>query len=173
MIECWLPAPGFEQNYEVSDLGRIRSLYFDPPRLCRLGQDSNDYLTVALTKEGRRTTKTVHRMVALAFHAERRNILHSQVAHLDGNRRNAKASNLKWVSKVENESHKRLHGTHGAGEMHPRARLTSADVLEIRAAVGPHAAIGERYGVTAYTVSDIKTGKRWSSLQGIAQEPTP
>lgn len=33
MTELWRPCPDFEGIYEVSDTGRVRSLYVDPPRL--------------------------------------------------------------------------------------------------------------------------------------------
>src|SRR5262245_5051542 len=106
----WLPVVGYEGLYEVSDDGRVRSLHNRtlglalPPFL-----DEDGYPRVHLNREGRRRNRRIHRLVAEAFHARHRNILHNEVAHLDGSRTNACASNLKWVSKAENNSHKRLH----------------------------------------------------------------
>jgi hypothetical protein len=128
------------------------------------GGGADGYPIVSLYREGKRTGIAVHRLIALTFKPEGRNVLHCEVAHLDGDRTNARDSNLKWVSKVENHSHKRQHGTHQAGEKHPRARLTEASVLAIRRACVPYATLAARYGVSWHTISDIKRGKRWKEV---------
>lgn len=165
--EEWRAVPDFEGLYEVSSLGRIRSLYFDPPRLCAFSADKSGYPIVQMNKNGRRICKVVHRLVCRAFHGEP-TALHKEAAHLDGNRTNPAASNLKWCSKAENHSHKRAHGSHGAGEKHPRALLTEADVYRIIARI----AVGERdstiaadFGVKPRTINGIARGKAWRHLQ--------
>jgi hypothetical protein len=168
----WRPAPGFEDRYEVSNLGDVRSLYFDPPRLLKPYPDKDGYPVVALWRDQERTQMNLHRLVAETFHAARRNPLHKEVAHLDGHRLNCKAENLKWVSKVENQSHKRLHGTHLAGERHPRAKLTIEAVREIRASPGARAALARRFGVSPYAIDDVRSGKSWRSVSE-ADAPTP
>lgn len=163
MIEEWRPVPGYERLYEVSSLGRLRSLRLRPPRVLVATPNADGYPIVQLCNGGRKIMK-LHRVVALTFHGEMQNALHCEVAHLDGVRDNARADNLKWVSKVENHSHKRLHGTHQAGERHPRAKLTEANVIAIRRAAQPYGALAEKYGVSYYTIYDIKSGKSWKSL---------
>jgi hypothetical protein len=161
-IECWLPCPDFEGLYEVSSLGRVRSLYFDPPRVIAQGVDRTDYPTVALSKDRFRTTKTVHRLVCRAFHGEPR-APHREAAHLDGVRTNCRADNLQWVGKVQNHFHMRAHGTHPAGERHGAAKLTAAQVREIRSAHGwrINAELGRKYGVNPSTIGSIRCGKTW------------
>lgn len=176
MTERWLPIPGYEGRYEVSDLGRVKSL----PRIeiaknghrrvvkgCILKQCRNcdGYPYICLRRRGGNAGyATVHRLVALTFHGDKRTILHNEVAHLDGDCANPRADNLKWVSKIENHWHKRAHGTHGAGEKHPRAKLTTEQALAIKAARGRYSEIARSYQISGNTVSDIKRGRRWKHL---------
>lgn len=163
MTEEWRPAPDYEGLYEVSSLGRVRSLYFGEPRPSRLGADTDGYPMVMLTKDGKRSPKKVHRLVCVAFHGPSRPV-HREVAHLDGDKTNARADNLKWCSKVENHSHKRRHGTHQEGERHPNARLSESAVREIRQSTGLRTPMAERYGISIHTVTDIRNGRRWAKL---------
>jgi hypothetical protein len=167
MIERWLPISGYEHWYEVSNLGRVRSFARGPVRILARHSNKDGYPLVSLNRDGRRHGFAVHRLVA-ETHVPGRNVLHKEVAHLDGDRANARADNLKWVSKVENHSHKRLHGTHQGGEMHPRAKLTEAEAREIgaRARRGESAArIGREFGVAGSTVRDIRDYRRWRAAQ--------
>lgn len=158
--EQWRQLPDYEGAYEVSSLGRIRSLYFVPPRICKLGCDSNGYSTVALSKDGRRTTKTVHRLVCRAFHGEPY-LIWNEAAHLDGDRANPSADNLRWVNKVENHDHMRRHGTHPAGHRNGRSKLSPVQVAAIRSATNRYPALAERYGVSVSTIERIRAGKTY------------
>jgi len=166
--KAWRPISGLEGAYAVSAYGEVYS--FRRHRRLRPYYDKDGYPRVTLLKPGggtlveRKIHPRVHRLVAEAFHADRRNILHCEVAHLDGDRTNACADNLKWVSRVENQSHKKAHGTHQAGEKHPQAKLTEANVVAIRHASVPYALLAERYGVSYHTISDIKRGVRWTHV---------
>lgn len=126
--------------------------------------DGDGYPIVMLTRDKRRTPKRVHRLIAVAFWGESQNALHKEVAHLDGNRSNCRASNLKWVSRRENISHKRIHGTAFIGSAHPRAKLSESDVIAIRAARRPAMELAELYGVSKHTISDIRRRRRWCHI---------
>jgi hypothetical protein len=160
-LEEWRPATGFEGRYHVSSLGRVRSLYFKPPRLVSTQLDKDGYPLIWLWRGQKRRAMNLHRLVAETFHADKRNALHNEVAHLDNDRANSRADNLKWVSKAENAFHRREHGTHGAGELHPRAKLSWPQVLEIRLRPGKASEIALRYGVSRHTIYDIWQGRRW------------
>jgi hypothetical protein len=168
-VEEWRPLPDYEGLYEVSNLGRVRSLHerHKEPRLCFIGTDSCGYLTVGLNRAGKRTTRTVHRLVCRAFHGEQPNPLHNEVGHLDGNRTNARADNLKWVSKRENHSHRRLHGTAHIGSAHPRALLSEADVTKICQLLMVRSArsVADQFGVSSSAIEDIRSGKNWRHVQ--------
>ncbi len=163
--EEWRAVVGFEGRYEVSDLGRVRRIG-NAPRTPTPNHDG--YPEVCFWVDGKVRNFKVHRLVCRAFHGPD-NILHNEVAHLDGSRDNARADNLKWASKVENHHHKRLHGTHQAGENHPSAKLTTVQVmqaLEMLASGTSTTSIAAMFGVSAAAIDDIKRRRRWRHIVG-------
>ena len=108
--EHWLPVVGYENLYEVSDRGRVRSLI----RKTRISDkenfimkqktDSNGYFRVNLYKDGMlKKSELVSRMVAIAFIPNPENL--PQVGHMDDNKRNNDVSNLYWTDSKENNNH--------------------------------------------------------------------
>jgi hypothetical protein len=164
MQEEWRPCPDFEHWYEVSSFGRVRS-HARGTRILYQGTDKDGYPTVALNKDGKRTTRNVHRLVCRAFHGEPYAPCR-EAAHLDGDRTNARADNLKWVGKVQNHFHMRVHGTHVGGDNHPSAKLTSAIVQHIRALPKPVncAALAREYGVSQVSLYRAYVGKTWRDV---------
>jgi hypothetical protein len=162
--EEWRAVLGFEGYYEVSDLGAVRSRHFDPPQPKKHRLNCCGYPVLVLYGGGKRRTVPLHRLVAEVFRADQRNALHCEVAHLDGNRLNASADNLKWVSRSENLSHRHQHGTDDRGERHSSARLTNAQAVEIRSlrAKRKYRELAAEYGVGLRTIHDIVYGRRYA-----------
>lgn len=110
--ETWLPVPGFEGFYDVSDLGRVRSLPRQRTRGCILKQHPvgvDRRMQVTLSREGAVSSKMVHRLVGEAFLGPMPEGLETR--HLDGNCRNNAAYNLKYGTHAENMADQILHGT--------------------------------------------------------------
>jgi hypothetical protein len=117
-VEVWLPVVGYEELYEVSDLGRVRSLDRlgkDGRRLkgrvmkLNLGKDGYPRIRLA-DGLGNKPGFTVASLVIVAFTGPRQCGL--EVRHLDGNSQNNHAVNLVWGTHLENEADKKIHGTH-------------------------------------------------------------
>lgn len=53
-----------------------------------------------------------------------------------------------------------------SGDDHPRAKLTAADVIEIRRSKTPVADLCARFGVTKHAIYSVRSGKSWRSLVG-------
>lgn len=102
--EIWRDVIGYEGRYQVSDLGRVKSFVKDGngKLLKMFDSPTNDYLKVELWKNGSQSTKRVHQLVAEHFIDVPDNSLIMVVDHLDGNKTNNKAENLKYVSHREN-----------------------------------------------------------------------
>ena len=94
----WLPVPGFETLYEVSDEGEIRSLCgrYGFNRVLKLGVGSKGYLNVSLCNKGHQKTANVHRIVATVFIPNPDGL--PCINHKDGNKQNNFVSNLEWCS---------------------------------------------------------------------------
>lgn len=107
-------------------------------------------------------TALVHRLVLSAFSGPGAPGL--EAAHGDGCRTNNVASNLRWATRKENLADRVIHGTDQSGERHPMAKITEAEVTEIRALRGTATmvAIGERFGIGRSQVCRIQNGQRWS-----------
>jgi hypothetical protein len=129
--EEWLPIPGYEGIYEVSDYGRVRSVdrYVPPGRggtrwrfrrgqIRKPGHDRKGYLFVPLyaadpnAKNGK--NGWVHRLVLLAFVGpppeEGMYALHNNGDHSDN-----RLCNLRWGTPSENIWDSVAHGTHFNG----------------------------------------------------------
>ena len=94
MNEEWLPIFDME-DYEVSNLGAIRNARTD--RILKTFYDRYGNEQVRLYVERQRHTYQVSRLVALAFCDGYEKGL--EVWHMDGNRRNNRADNLKWKTR--------------------------------------------------------------------------
>lgn len=109
--EDWRSVPGYQGLYEVSSLGRVRSL----PRMgtagkVLVGATVRGYQSVDLWCENQASNWRVNRLVATTFH---RPALPGEVCrHLNGNSLDNRACNLAWGSEVENAADTLRMGRH-------------------------------------------------------------
>jgi hypothetical protein len=126
--EIWKDIKGYEGLYQVSNLGRVKSLKRTvnkkngrkqtiQERFLKPRGNSNGYLRVYL-REGGYTGKnfSVHRLVCEAFHENPEN--KPCVNHIDENKANNTASNLEWCTVKENNN----HGTHNTRSAKARSK---------------------------------------------------
>lgn len=102
-MENWKPVVGYEGLYEVSDLGRVKSLNWQNrgfERCLYLKPHNKGYLQVELYKNNTAKMFMVHRLVALAFLPNPHNF--PQVNHKDENRKNNAVCNLEWCDQSYN-----------------------------------------------------------------------
>lgn len=164
--EIWKSVVGYEGRYEVSNYGRIRTLVNSKGKLAnpaiRELEEHNGYLRVMISKplagaKRIQQTKFVHCLVLEAFVGPRPK--GKQCAHLNGDRKDNRLENLKWVSKTENERHKIIHGTDNSGFRHPQSVLTTeiADrIVALRDSTDlPNYKIAEIVGVNQATVNNL------------------
>ena len=159
MKESWQPIPGYVGWYSVSNLGRVRrdraAQATQAGRILKPSQDRYGYPKVQLRKDGRARYFAVHRLVGRAFLPT----CSCQINHKNSDKTDNWAENLEWVSPAENNAHYRRSRAYKGplrGEDHPNAKLTDAQVREIRVSVGSCREIGERYGIHPVTVSEIR-----------------
>lgn len=187
-MEQWKDIKGFEEYYQVSNLGRVRSKdrvlihninkkpytvkgrilkahYYDKPY--------NRYYKVALSVDGVTYSKSVHRLVAEAFLDNPHN--KPIVNHIDGNTLNNEVSNLEYVTAKENTQHAIATGllTYKSGSQSHRAILNEDIVREIKIKLnnGDTQASIVRWLETTYGIKVsrgliglISTGARWSQV---------
>lgn len=179
MTEIWKPVRDWEDLYEVSSLGAVRSkdrIAYDAPnarhlrykgRVLKPCASSGGYLQVVFSRDGKHTNKSVHRMVLEAFKGLAPAGMVS--CHEDGDQKNNLPGNLRWGTQSSNIMDKIKHGTDDRGSKNPSSVLDEAQVLAIRLALGSgERGIGrklaKKYGVSASIISAINVGKRWAHL---------
>ena len=99
--EKWKPIFGYNGLYEVSDLGRVRSIYSGEWRVMRPAKNPNGYLFVNLKRDGRQKNFYIHRLVAQAF-IENDNIFNTEINHINECKSDNRASNLEWCDRSYN-----------------------------------------------------------------------
>jgi hypothetical protein len=154
MQEVWKAVPGYEGRYEVSDLGHVRNVGGRVLALCTV---SGGYKAVSL---GRNNSKTIHRLVALAFLGPAPNEK-PLVLHNDGDRTNNTLHNLRYGSHADNAADAKRHGTQVKGERQHVAKLTLDNVLAIRNSSDTGTALAAQFGVTPQCINLIRTRKNW------------
>jgi hypothetical protein len=103
-MESWKDIPGYEGLYQVSNLGRIKSLgSYRRGEMIIKQRKWKGYWLINLSKEDQRKTFLVHRLVAICFveNPHSRKI----VNHKDGNKANNYYENLEWSTTAENTQH--------------------------------------------------------------------
>lgn len=108
--EVWKPIDGFEDYYQVSSLGRVKScdrlVTRNGRKVLRIGKvlkqakDGGGYLQVFLCKDGKPTIFSVHRLVYEAFHGQIPEGM--QVNHIDEDKSNNRIENLNVMTSKEN-----------------------------------------------------------------------
>lgn len=174
--EEWKSVPGYEGRYEVSDLGRVRSLDVLAP--CRGGKKSwhrGKILRFGYTKGSGRgypyvllhdgssgrhrgRTFTVHRLVLTAFIGPR--AVGDEARHVNGNPEDCRLANLRWGTSRENKADKIAHGT-------ASVKLQPRDVVEIRARLSRGeslASLSRAYGVSPHNIAAIRDNTIWRGV---------
>lgn len=174
MIE-WRPVVGYEGFYEVSSAGEVRSLprqvrHYTGALLARAGRTLNGcvnakgYVMINLCKDGTTRSRSLHSLVAEAFHGPRPPGY--VVRHLDGSQLNNAAANIAYGTHQENSDDMRRHGRIVAGDAHPRALLTSAKVRQIRALsdTTTQVKLAEQFGMSVQQISNIVNRRQWRHI---------
>lgn len=177
MQEIWKPITNYEGLYEVSNLGRVKSLartylgkggaknkarpcikplrerILKPIHNKRIG-----YFSVQLCRDGIVSRFYIHRLVATEFVANPNGL--PEVNHLDSCRKNNHHTNLEWVDRSGNLRHAGQRMTRGA-------KLTEEQVRQIRSAAAAGISkddLAESYGVHRANIHAIIIRKSWKHI---------
>lgn len=166
--EEWKDIPGFEGRYQISTLGRVKSLRSKNGRpagyIKKQAFNVYGYPWVYLWSGEHYKNKVIHRLVAEAFIPNPNN--YPQVNHIDGDKTNYSIENLEWCTLLENRQHAARTGLSSHGETHLSARLTLEQVKRIKEEHfegKSYSFLGRKYGVHSETIGKICRGTNWKT----------
>ena len=108
MKEIFKDIPNYEGSYQVSNLGRVKSLKYGKERILKPNLNKYGYLTVSLTKDSKTKTRKVHKLVAMAFLGHVPCGYKIVVNHINFIRHDNRAENLELDTNRNNSNQKHL-----------------------------------------------------------------
>lgn len=167
----WKPVVGYP-GFMVSDTGIVRRA---DGSLVKPRKNEKGYVQVSLPRAGKCYTRKVHRLVLEAFRGADPD--RPEGGHRNGVRDDNRLSNLKWMTKAENQSQTITDGTSLAGMRSNFAKLTPeliAKARKLRLLGLSHEAIAANLGiVTRRTVGRVLTGRTWSRPHAFTPRVSP
>ncbi len=168
--EVWRHVKGFEEFYQISNLGRVRSVsrvvLRKNGRKYRVrgkiltATPLNKYAGVSLSRKGSVKNVYVHHIVMEAFIGDCPENM--EINHKDGNKMNGKIDNLEYISHKKNVEHAFSTCLSTKGSDRSDSKLTEMNVRRIRELRGIETgrALARKYSVSESLISHIQLGKR-------------
>ncbi|KKN59958.1 hypothetical protein LCGC14_0537080 [marine sediment metagenome] len=159
IMEIWKDIKGYEGHYQISNIGRIKSLKRGKNRILKTPPNSKGYLLVGLTKNGITETKRIQRLVAICFIPNPYN--KPEVNHKNGIKIDNRTENLEWATRQENVIHAVKNGL-------SHAKINYKIAKEIRELYTTknysHAKIASKYNLCPTSITNIINYKIWKAV---------
>lgn len=171
--EIWKDVKGYEGLYQVSNLGKVKSLKrlcnskfnskrIIKERILKSHKNTSGYLSVVLCKNKSKSF-TIHRLVLINFSCLNKN---KQVNHINGNKLDNRLENLEWCNSSENLKHAYLIGLKKPmfKSLNPMSKLNENKITEIRKLSKQKISnkeIAKIYKVSTSLISKIINNQYW------------
>jgi hypothetical protein len=176
-MEIWKDIKEFNNEYQISNLGRIRSKeaiiirsngipYKRESKILKPAVDKG-YLKGAVCLNKKLVRYKIHRLVADAFVNGKKDGL--EVNHINGNKTDNNAQNLEWVTRSENMIHAVKTGLLPVtrGSQRVQAKMDEQTVLKIydlRSKGLQRKLILSELGITINMYKDVIRGRTWKHV---------
>lgn len=171
--EVWRGVKEYPEKFEVSNKGRIRSLFkevkngiwhYHNAKVLQCNISSYGYTRTVLRIKGKNIGRLIHRLVAEVFIKNPLNL--PFINHKDCNKINNNVENLEWCTQIENVRHAFKMGVVNTaiGEKAGKAKLKEHEVKQIFYSKEKKSLLAKKYKVSHSAIRSIKTGKSWKHL---------
>ena len=177
MEEIWKDINGYEGLYQISNLGRVKSLQkkvwtvrnnsysIRKEKILKL-VNRHGYYAVELFNNGIGKMKQVHRLIAIEFIPNVNN--KKEINHINGIRNDNRIENLEWCTRSENAIHSVIVLKKNVGISNKRSKLNPEKVLKIKELLlnkkllnHTYNSIAELFDVSVSTIFSINKGVTW------------
>ena len=169
MEEKWVPVVGFEEGYEVSNYGGVRSRRFSsrtfPGKVIKPRVNPSTFrYYVGLHRDRKLHCKAVHKLVATAFLGHPPKGM--EVNHIDGDKHNNSVTNLEYITRAANMAHAAKNGLSKGprGENHPRSKFTASDIVHIRNSPLGRNELARQFSVSPYAIYAVRKRLVWGYI---------
>lgn len=173
MTEVWRDIPGYENIYQVSNIGRVKSLprkanqndkeRFIKEKILKQQINIHGYKVVTLRKNNKRKEYKVHRLVLYGFIGYK----NMPVNHKDTNKQNNELKNLEYCTYSENTFHYFMN------KDEPKIDYYKSEIINIYLNGYSLKHIGRKFGYDKATVKsllirnniELRTGQRKEKIE--------
>lgn len=164
--EEWIDIPEYSGNYQVSNLGRVKSLFKGREQILKKTISDGKFKVQLYLKPGKFKNELVGRLVCRLFKGEPNE--NDVLVYRDGNKLNDKPDNLFWISRSESaRTAKNKHRYSSPGASNGMAKLTPDKVnqiKELKTAGKSTYLIAQNFGISTRQVNRIVSGRTWKTV---------
>lgn len=174
--ERWKDIEGYEGYYQISSLGRVKSLSRSVPHYKKGVQPIHEKILkkrigkrgyyVSLLSSKKNKLAKIHRLIAAAFMPNPEN--KPFINHKNGIKTDNRIENLEWCTGSENVQHAFNIGLKKGmkGSKHPKANITEEQAKSIKYGHKGlnQLQIAKIYNISNVTVSHIRRGRTWTHI---------
>jgi hypothetical protein len=165
MEEIWKDVKDYDGIYQVSNLGRFKSLKNKKEKILKLG-NAMGYQIIRLYKNKKMNTIKAHRLIANHFIDNQEN--KPQVNHKNGIKTDNRVENLEWATCSENHRHAINSGlkVFKFGETHVNSKLKDEDVKKIKYELNQYEVpeLAKLFNISRSTIYLIRKNKNWKHI---------
>lgn len=173
--ELWKPLIGHEKDYQVSNLGRVKSLskrrwngvnfYYTKTKIMKQSTAKTGYLVVNIARK----ISYVHRIVLLSFVFDK-DYKNKDVNHKDGNKTNNNLKNLEWNTRKQNINHAQKTGLNRLNNLKKAtiSEETAKKIIKVHKKTGYKKTLLKRHyfpNVSLSCLQGITDNKTWKHLK--------